>query len=42
MTRKTDVRSATFHDRLADMVRHYCIIGGMPEVVSAYVENRDY
>lgn len=32
---------ATFHDRLADMVRHYYIIGGMPEVVSAYVANKD-
>ena len=31
---------ATFHDRLADMVRHYYVIGGMPEVVSAYVENK--
>ena len=30
-----------FHDRLADMVRHYYIIGGMPEVVSAYVTNGD-
>ena len=33
---------ATFHDRLADMVRHYYVIGGMPEVVSAYVENKDF
>ena len=32
----------TFHDRLADMVRHYYVIGGMPEVVSAYVENGDF
>lgn len=31
----------TFGDRLSDMVRHYCIIGGMPDVVSAYVESRD-
>lgn len=31
-----------FHDRLADMVRHYFIIGGMPEVVSRYVENGDF
>lgn len=31
-----------FHDRLANMVRHYYVIGGMPEVVSAYVEDKDF
>ena len=33
---------SSFHDRLADMLRHYYVIGGMPEVVKAYVESKDF
>jgi len=32
---------ATFHDRLSDLLRHYYIVGGMPEAVLRYVETHN-
>ncbi len=31
---------ATFSSALEDKLRHYCVIGGMPEAVATYVETR--
>ena len=33
---------ADFHGRLSDCLRHYYVIGGMPAVVAAYVEDKDF
>jgi len=31
-----------FRERLVDLLKHYYVIGGMPEAVSAYVETRNF
>lgn len=31
-----------FKDKIIDLLRRYCYVGGMPKVVSLYAENRDY
>ena len=31
-----------FRERLIDLLKHYYVIGGMPEVVAAYVETRNF
>lgn len=33
---------ASFHDRLIDYIKTYCYVGGMPEVVASYVEQRSW
>lgn len=33
---------ASFHDRLIDYIKAYCYVGGMPEVVASYVEQRSW
>lgn len=33
---------ASFHDRLIDHIKAYCYVGGMPEVVASYVEQRSW
>lgn len=33
---------ASFHDRLIDYIKAYCYVGGMPEVVSSYAEQRSW
>lgn len=33
---------ASFHDRLIDYIKAYCYVGGMPEVVVSYVEQRSW
>lgn len=33
---------APFHDRLIDYIKTYCYVGGMPEVVASYVEQRSW
>ena len=33
---------ASFHDRLINYVKTYCYVGGMPEVVASYVEQRSW
>lgn len=33
---------ASFHDRLIDYIKTYCYVGGMPEVVARYVEQRSW
>lgn len=32
----------SFHDRLIDYIKTYCYVGGMPEVVASYVEQRSW
>lgn len=32
----------TFNDRINDRLRHYYVVGGMPEAVAAYVESRNF
>jgi len=32
---------SNFHDRMADLLRHYYIVGGMPEAVLRYVETHN-
>ncbi len=34
--------AAAFHDRFADWLKKYYFIGGMPEVVAAFAESRDF
>jgi len=43
ISEKTDVLPINdiFHDRLINHVKKYCFIGGMPEVVKHYVEQKD-
>jgi predicted AAA+ superfamily ATPase len=43
ISEKTDVLPINdiFHDRLISHVKKYCFIGGMPEVVKHYVEQKD-
>ena len=31
-----------FKDKIIDLLRRYCYVGGMPKVVSLYAENKDY
>lgn len=31
-----------FKDKIIDLLRRYCYVGGMPKVVSSYAENKDY
>lgn len=31
-----------FKDKIIDLLRRYCYVGGMPGVVGSYAENRDY
>ena len=31
-----------FKDKIIDLLRRYCYVGGMPKVVSLYTENKDY
>ena len=33
---------ASFHDRLIDYIKAYCYVGGMPEVVASYAEQRSW
>ena len=33
---------ASFHDRLIDYIKTYCYVGGMPEVVVSYAEQRSW
>lgn len=33
---------ASFHDRLIDYIKAYCYVGGMPEVVVSYAEQRSW
>ena len=33
---------ASFHDRLIDYIKTYCYVGGMPEVVASYAEQRSW
>lgn len=33
---------ASFHDRLIDYIKAYCYVGGMPEAVSSYAEQRSW
>jgi len=33
---------ASFHDRLIDYIKAYCYVGGMPEVVANYAEQRSW
>ena len=30
------------HDKYLDLLRQYCVVGGLPEAVSAYVQTRDF
>ena len=32
----------SFHDRLIDYIKAYCYVGGMPEVVASYAEQRSW
>ena len=32
----------SFHDRLIDYIKTYCYVGGMPEAVASYVEQRSW
>ena len=31
-----------FKDKIIDLLKRYCYVGGMPKVVSSYADNRDY
>ena len=33
---------ASFHDRLIDYIKAYCYVGGMPEVVASYAEQKSW
>ena len=33
---------ASFHDRLIDYIKTYCYVGGMPEVVASYAEQKSW
>ncbi|MBS0349716.1 MAG: ATP-binding protein [Proteobacteria bacterium] len=37
-----DILPQSIHNRLMDLLREFLIIGGMPEAVAAFAENRDY
>lgn len=34
--------TSAFHDKLVDMLRQYYFVGGMPEAVSTFAEEKDY
>lgn len=40
MTKETPVQDA-IHNRMRELFRQYVIVGGMPEVVSTYIEEKD-